>query len=84
MRRPFAIFVALAVAGVTALPAQAIPPGPFMRVIVQLHEDVDSPGDVLSQFLGTSGRQIAVYEHAVNGFAAELPATAILALSRDA
>ena len=70
-----------------AAPAVAAPPdnpAGLQRVIVQLRPDGPSPRGLSAELAEASGgRTGAVYEHALKGFAAELPEAAIDALRRN-
>ncbi|CAN5607813.1 hypothetical protein BH24CHL1_BH24CHL1_20010 [soil metagenome] len=78
---------ALAVALLLLIPlgtVSAAPAGRVERVIVVFHESVSSPASVAAEMSQRhNGRTTAVYQHALKGFAAEVPAQAMAALARD-
>jgi subtilisin family serine protease len=54
------------------------------QVIVTLHDQAGPPQDVASEVIGRFGGQLGhVYEHALNGFSAQLPAAAVAALANN-
>lgn len=84
MRRLTVIAASLAMIG-AALPAAAAPlPEHLIPVVVQLPDNHPNPSafaaDTISRHGGTSG---FVYEHSIKGFSANLPQSAIDALSRN-
>jgi subtilisin family serine protease len=86
MRRS-SVFVVCFVLLASAAPAYAAPPdnpANRQRVIVQLRPAGPSPRGFAAQFVEARGGKIgAIYEHALKGFAAELPEAAIDALSHN-
>jgi subtilisin family serine protease len=80
-----ATFLAAAVASTNDV-AAAAPGTPQTRVIVRLHDlgdGADVAGIANRLMAPSGGRLTAVYEHAIDGFAVELPAPAAEALARN-
>jgi len=73
----------LALLLMATLPAIAAPPE-RERYIVVLHDSVDSPGAAAREIAAQVGGQVGfIYEHALKGFAIEVPAQAVAALQRN-
>ena len=85
MRRLTVIVAALAMVCVS-LPAtaQAPPHAQLQPVVVQLSDDLPDPAGFAEGIASRHGGNLGfVYQHAVNGFSADLPQAAIDALSRN-
>ena len=86
MRRTFVVVATALLLVLTTLPTAAagVAPAPeLQRVIVQLDPDGPASRLISSEMLARFGGQRGfLYEHAINGFVAELPQAAIDALSR--
>jgi len=65
-------------------PGQAPSDPHWDQVIVVLHEQAGAPQAVASDVIGRFGGQLGhVYEHALNGFSAQLPPAAVAALANN-
>jgi subtilisin family serine protease len=94
INRPSRLMIVLFLLSAIALLPQAIagaaPPGNVpgghdsSRVIVVFHDWVTQPGQVAQQMARSQNAQVLfVYEHALKGFAADVPAQAAAAFARD-
>ncbi|HEX2051205.1 MAG TPA: S8 family peptidase [Actinomycetota bacterium] len=84
MQRRIVILFALGLALTVMAPVASASQGSAGSYIVVLKDSVDRPGAVASQHAKGLGADVSfVYRHALNGYAAKLPAAAVNALQND-
>ena len=81
--KPRWVNLALLATVIMVIPITGATAAPTERVIVVLEESPAAPADVASDLAETfGGRIMRVYEHAIRGFAIEIPAPALAGLAR--